>query len=162
MSEITRAIVALGKIASVVLLVPLSFCVALPIGLNELKAVSWAQQYDRMPHPTDTRRIAIHQAITKLSNGDNCDFVILEARSYVVGQEPAIQAFYAERANPLDPRQNALRAQFVGAISEASTEIEPYASFRAEVERVHQGPYYLLEAWQVVESGPPLIDWRCP
>lgn len=162
MGDVARAIVALVKIASVVLLIPLSFCVALPIGLNEVKAVAWAHQYGQLPHPTDTRRIAIRQGIEKLSNGDNCDFVILEARSYVVGEEPAVQAFYAKRPNPIDPRRNPLRAQFIGATRDTGPEIEPYASFRAEVERVHRGPYYVLEAWQVVESGPPLIDWRCP
>ena len=155
------ALRTLGITLSVVILAPLSFCVALPIGLNEVKAVNWGRQYGRMPHPPGTERILLHQGIDKLSNGDNCDFMILEARSYLPGQEASILAFYAEREDPLDPRSNPLRPTFsVGGGSPAT--IEPYATFNSELARVHEGPYYELEVWHVVESAPPLIDWRCP
>lgn len=160
-SEMITALRTLGITLSVVILAPLSFCVALPIGLNEVKAVNWGRQYGRMPHPPGTERILLHQGIDKLSNGDNCDFMILEARSYPPGQEASILAFYAEREDPLDPHSNPLRPTFsVGGGSPAT--IEPYATFNSELARVHEGPYYELEVWHVVESAPPLIDWRCP
>ena len=112
-NAMTGAFVTFGKILAVVTLAPLSFCVALPIGVNELKAMNWARIYGQMPQPPGTERVAFHYAIDKISNGDNCDFVVMEARSYAPGQEAAIEAFYAKVKNPFDPLSNRLRPDFV-------------------------------------------------
>jgi hypothetical protein len=146
---------------SVAILIPLGFCVALPIGINEAKAVYWGIQYSQMRHPPGTERIWLRQGIEKISNGDNCDFTLIEARSYARGSESSIRAFYAGQANPIDQSLSSLRPQFLER-PPARPGIGLYEAFYAELARLHAGPYYLLEAWAVVESAPPLIDWRCP
>lgn len=154
----SRTIVA---ITSALILAPLSFCVALPVGINELKAVNWGSQYRQMLQPPGTERILLRQGIEKLSNGDNCDFVLLEARSYAPDDEASVRAFYAQRANPIDSRSSPLHPEFFDKRPEPAG-IDLYDAFYSEVARLHSGPYYMVEAVAVVESGPPLIDWRCP
>jgi len=157
----TRAGTTLAAILSAVILAPLAFCVALPIGINEVKAVNWGLQYDRVRHPPGTERILLRQGIDKVSNGDNCDFVVFEARSYAAGEEASIKASYAQQDNPIDPRSYPLRPEFF-VNRPAPANLELYESFYSQVARIHDGPYYMLEAWAVVESAPPLVDWRCP
>ncbi len=159
MSSTSRTLVA---ILSVVLLAPLSFCVALPIAINEVKAVNWGLDYGRMPHPPDTARILVRQGIDKVSNGDNCDFFVFEARSYTPGDEASIEAFYARQDNPIYPQSNSVRPRFFARGGSPPPSFEPYDTFYREVGHLRGGPYYTLEAWAVVESAPPLIDWRCP
>lgn len=151
----------LAGIFSAVVLAPLSFCVALPMGINEMKAVNWGLQYDEINHPPGTQRILRRQGIDKISNGDNCDFFVFEARSYPEGSEAAVEAYYAQEKNPMDPPSNRLRPSFFSGKA-APAGFEPYDSFYSQLSRLYDGPYYMLEAWEIVESAPPLIDWRCP
>lgn len=144
-----------------VILAPLTFCVALPIGINELKAANWGWQYGRMPQPPGTKRILLRQGVEKLSNGDNCDFLLLEARSYAPEGEDEITAFYAQRPDPIDATSNPLRPQF-SRDRRTPTGIAAYDDFDDEVARLYAGPYYTVEAEAIVESGPPLVDLRCP
>lgn len=88
-----RGLAVLLKVLAVVVLLPLSFCVALPRGINGLKAANWGWAYSRLPHPDHTDRIALRSGIDKLSNGDNCDFIVLEARAYAPEDEAAIRLF---------------------------------------------------------------------
>lgn len=148
-------------VLAVAMVAPLSFCVALPIGINEVKSATLGWQYGRMPQPPGTDRILLRQGVEKLSNGDNCDFLLLEARSYSPGDEASIAAFYASRSNPVDVRSNPLRPEFFHQ-RPVPVGIAVYDEFYAQVARLHPGPYYMVEALAVVESGPPLIDWRCP
>ena len=148
-------------VLSVLILAPLGLCVALPIGINEVKARNWELLYRQLHHPPGTDRILLRAGIEKFSNGDNCDFVIMEARSYTLGDENLIQAYYGEQPNPVNPRSNSLRPSFF-VTPAADEKIDLYDDFAKEVARTHNGPYYQLEAWEVVESAPPLVDWRCP
>lgn len=157
MTSTTRAV---ATVLSALVLAPLSFCVALPIGINELKAVNWGLEYGRITHPAGTDRVLLRQGIDKISNGDNCDFFVFEARTYSPGSEAAIEAFYAQQDNPIDPSSYPLRPKFFARPASPGG-LEPYDAFYLDVARVQKGPYYMLEAWAVVESAPPLIDWRC-
>ncbi len=150
------------RVSAVAILAPLSFCVALPIGLNELKAMTWARLYDQTKHPEGTERIALRYAVTKFSNGDNCDFLLLEARAYRPGQESEIQGFYASLAQPGGPFSNRLYPQFDDGAVGAGFTTDLEEQFRITVALADREPYYTLEAHAVVESAPPLIDWRCP
>ncbi len=131
------------------------------MAINEVKALKWGLDYGRTTHPPDTERILLRQGIDKISNGDNCDFFVFEARSYAPGREASIKAHYARQDDPFDLSSGPLRPEFF--VDPAPTSgLEPYDAFYREVARLREGPYYMLEAWAVVESAPPLIDWRCP
>jgi hypothetical protein len=150
-------------ILTITLLAPLGFCVALPIGINEVKARGWAALYDSVEHPKGTERIALQYGITKISNGDNCDFVLTEARSYREGQEDAIRAFYDASDDLVEPLTPRLPPGFnEELLYDPGFVLDTRSELSREMERIDHGPYYVLEVYAVVASAPPLIDWRCP
>lgn len=155
-----RGLAVLLKVLAVVVLLPLSFCVALPRGINGLKAANWGWAYSRLPHPDHTDRIALRSGIDKLSNGDNCDFIVLEARAYAPEDEAAIRLFYSSHWPHTEPYSAQIRPDFIKG-DDAIYNFEPYRQFQIEVERVHSGPYYILSGDITVENYPPLVDWRC-
>lgn len=155
-----RALADLIKILAVAVLLPLSFCVALPHGINDLKAANWTWTYSRLHHPDGTERITLRSGIDKISNGDNCDFIVLEARTYAPEDEAAIRLFYSSQWPRTEPYSAAIRPDFMDRDADTYT-FEPYREFQIDVERVHSGPYYILSGDITVENYPPLVDWRC-
>lgn len=155
-----RALTVLIKISAVIILLPLSFCVALPRGINDLKATNWAWSYSRWPHPDGTERIILHARIDKFSNGDNCDFVILEARTYAPENEEEIRLYYSGHWSRTEPYSALIRPDFIEDEGDVY-DFEPYRQFSIDVERTHSGPYYVLSGHVRVDNYPPLVDWRC-
>ena len=155
-----RALAVLLKVLAVAVLLPLSFCVAVPRGINDLKAANWGWTYSRLPHPDRTKRIALRSGIDKLSNGDNCDFIVLEARTYSPEDEATIRLFYSSHWPRTKPYSAQISPDFIGS-DEDIYDFEPYRQFQSDVERVHSGPYYILSGFITVENYPPLVDWRC-
>lgn len=74
------ALSVLLKILAVAILLPLAFCVALPQGINDIRAANWTSSYNQLSHPDGTERILLRSGIEKISN-DDCDFLVLEARA---------------------------------------------------------------------------------
>ena len=155
-----RALVVLLKVLAVAVLLPLCFCVALPRGLNDLKAATWAWTYSQLPHPDGTDRIALRSGIDKLSNGDNCDFIVLEARTYAAEEEDSIRLFYSSRWPRSEPYSAQIRPDFINGDNDAY-KFGPFRQFYIDVQRIHSGPYYILSGHITVENYPPLVDWRC-
>lgn len=155
-----RALTVLLKILAVVVLLPLSFCVALPRSINDLKAANWAWNYDQLRHPDGTERIMLHSGIDKFSNGDNCDFIILEARTYDPENEAEIGLYYSSHWPRIEPYSAQVRPEFIQVQGHVSKH-EPYRQFTIDLERIHSGPYYVLTSHIMIQSHPLLIDWRC-
>jgi hypothetical protein len=150
-------------ILTIAILAPLCLCVAVPTGINEVKATGWAALYDSVKHPEATARIALRYGITKISNGDNCDFVLTEARSYREGQEDAIRAFYDASDDLVEPLTRRLHPGFnEELVRDIGFVLNTRRELSREMESIDHGPYYVLEVYAVVPSAPPLIDWRCP
>jgi hypothetical protein len=120
--------VVLLKVLAVAVLLPLSFCVALPRGINDLKAATWAWTYSQLPHPDGTDRIALRSGIDKLSNGDNCDFIVLEARTYAAEEEDSIRLFYSSRWPRSEPYSAQIRPDFMNGDDDAY-KFGPFRSF---------------------------------
>lgn len=154
------ALSVLLKILAVAVLLPLTFCVALPQGINDIRAANWTSNYNQLPHPDGTERILLHSGIDKISNGDNCDFVVLEARSYAVEDEAAIRTYYSSHWPRTEPYSAQIGPDFIVSSDDVYS-FEPYRKFQIEVERIHAGPYYLLSGDIHFENVPPLVDWRC-
>lgn len=147
------------KLASIIVVAPLAFCVALPIGLNEIRTMTLARQYMTVQHPEGTERIAMRYSSEKMSNGDNCDFTYLEARSYRPEDRQAIVAFYGR----LDPMTPSLQGPRFGDWPGDTLGKIPgiYRDFTLDLEAAPDRTYYLLEAEDTFENVPPLLDWRC-
>ena len=159
-NAIGRALTVLLKILEVIVLLSLSFCVALPRGINDLKAANWAWSYSKLPHPGGTERIILHSGIDKFSNGDHCDFILLEARTYAPEHEAEIRLYYSTHWPRTEPYSASIRPDFIEGQDDVYN-FEPYRQFSIDVERIHSGPYYILSGHVMVENYPPLVDWRC-
>ena len=155
-----KRIVALAlKFGCIVIVASLAFCVAVPIGMNEIRAANLARQYLMVSHPAGTERIAWRYGTDKMSNSDSCDFTYLEARSYHAKDRKAIAAYYAglHRMNPTlkGPRFEKWDAGVLTDISDV------YHEFASDLAQASTQPYYTLEAEGTFENAPPFIDWRC-
>jgi hypothetical protein len=154
------ALSVLLKILAVAVLLPLAFCVALPQGINDFRAANWTSSYSQLPHPDGTERVLLHSGIEKISNGDNCDFVVLEARSYAAEDQAAIRTFYSSHWARTEPYSAQFRPDFI--VSGADVyDFEPYRKFQIDVQRIYAGPYYILVGDINFKNDPPLLDWRC-
>ena len=145
------------KLLTVVIVAPLAFCVALPIGLNEIQGAKWAEEYSKMPHPQGTDRIATRHGTVKESNGNHCDFIYLEARSYLSEDRSSIEAYY-DQLDRLDPQLNRVHADFDNKSANYRTagSSDVRQEFGVDLASVPDGTYYTLEGYGYLGE-----DWRC-
>ena len=148
------------KILAVAVLLPLAFCVALPQGINDFRAANWTSNYNQLSHPEGTERILLHSGIEKISNGDNCDFLVLEARTYGGEEQAAILTYYSTHWPRTEPYSAQIGPDFI-VNSDDVYSFEPLRKFQSEVAKIHAGPYYLLFGSIHFQNRPPLSDWRC-
>jgi hypothetical protein len=142
---------------ALVVVAPLAFCVALPIGLTEIQARQWARVYSEAPHPAGTERLAQQFGTVKESNGDSCDFEYLEARSYRAEDRTAIETFYAGQER-LAPGLNRLHPKFDDNANnyEGKRSNSVDQNFAADLRSLPKDTYYTLWGY-----GQPGADIRC-
>ena len=161
-SKLIRILICFLKGSAIILLLSLSMCVALPIGMTEIWGANIAKTYKAMEHPANTERIVFKYSTANHSNGDECDFTMFEARSYRPEDKDKIAAFYVGKKI----RIHANYDKWFGFKFSEDANFAFKDSFEQKwldkVKATYSNPFYILyDGVGGRENAPPFIDWRC-
>jgi len=151
------------QLIAILILLPLSFCVALPIALTGQWGWEIAQLYKHMEHPTGTERLFFdfRTGHNTSSNSNDCDFVMLEARSYQLADKEKIRSFYTKKRIKITKQYDKeIGFNFSEDADFTFSGVE--REWLNKVKQSYHKPFYIIyDAIDGPENLPPFIDWRC-